>query len=135
MHTKNAKPRNSAGFVLFERKESMDLDRYARVRLASSRITTAEELGILSCDPDDAVRASVLGNSVFPPKEARELAARELSGSPSWVILQAMAGSPLMYERVYWRLAKRKSWYIAIALARNPRCPKGILKRFAAKTG
>lgn len=113
----------------------MDPNRYPRVRRASSKLTSAEELGVLSRDPDDAVRASVLGNSAFPPKEARSLAARELSGSPSWVILQALAGSPFMYERVYWRLAKRKSWYIAIALAHNTRCPKGILKMLAAKSG
>lgn len=104
---------------------------FGDVRTASCASTPLCTLVRLSKAGGEAVRASLLRNSSFP--WADELAQHELeNSSATWVIRQAIAGSVRVSEVTLRRVASGGEWFVMIALANNPRCPKDILEVCAA---
>ncbi len=112
--------------------DKSDGTRYERVRRASSVHTPGDELRKLGCDPDDAVRASVIGNTspAIPDAFIQELATKALRSS-NWVLRQAVAASVRVTLDQHREVATERHWYICMALVNNPVCPQDLLEEFA----
>ena len=108
-----------------------EIEVFQSAKRASSPHTEDPALERLRTHQSEGVRAALLGNSAFAHRASAH--ARYLLADPraSWVTFQAIASSVHIDTDLYDRVYDEKKWYVLIALATNPVCPRELLMRIA----
>lgn len=109
-------------------------------RMAVSPATAPDVLDGLSTHADEAVRASLFGNSAFSDKAALHARAELARSEASWLTQQAIASSPYVGDEALWAVFAirngehgQRSLTTLLSLVNNPAVPGALLAVIVAE--